>query len=239
LKQKHKNEKTNSMTKDNSIAAICKSHLAAESPLHQITNKNILTFSKLATLGVTFALFAGCSTDNFYQNPPLAGTSNNSQKSVPIATPLLQPQPKETVNPTSDATNAATSAESGIRPAWNEDRTSLAADKVYFAFDKSTIRSREHSKLNDVADFLKGNAQVSIRIEGNCDERGTEEFNRELGVRRATVSRDYLMSLGIDPVRIEILSRGKDNPAVTGEGGTDRALNRRDEFVILTSNKAL
>jgi peptidoglycan-associated lipoprotein len=126
-----------------------------------------------------------------------------------------------------------------VPPAWNEDRTSLKAEKVYFNFDKSAIKWFEHSKLNDVADFMKRNAQVSIRIEGNCDERGTEEFNRELGMRRAEAARDYLVSRGIDPTRIQILSRGKDNPAVTGAGGESRSLNRRDEFVVLTSNKAL
>ena len=115
----------------------------------------------------------------------------------------------------------------------------MKAEVVYFDFAKSAIKSREQAKLNDVADFLKRTAQVSIRIEGNCDERGTEEFNRELGVRRAEASRDYLVRLGIDPARIQTLSRGKDNPAVTGEGGESRALNRRDEFVVLTSNKAL
>ena len=115
----------------------------------------------------------------------------------------------------------------------------MKAEKVYFNFDKSAIKWFEHSKLNDVADFMKRNAQVSIRIEGNCDERGTEEFNRELGMRRAEAARDYLVSRGIDPTRIQILSRGKDNPAVTGAGGESRSLNRRDEFVVLTSNKAL
>ena len=206
------------MKRNNCNLTILKSSIEAESSLHQIMNNKILTLSKLAALGATLALAAGCHTDNFYQNPPLGNTSNNTQSSVSIAAP---------------------SAEVRIHPAWNEDRTSLEALKVYFAFDKSTIRSHEQSKLKDVADFLKGNAQISIRIEGNCDERGTEEFNRELGVRRATASRDYLVSLGIDPVRIQTLSRGKDNPAVTGEGVKDRALNRRDEFVVLTSNKAL
>jgi len=206
------------MTKNNLIVVKFKSPFEAEPSLHQNMNNNIRTLSKLAALGATLVMAAGCHTDNFYQYPPLGGTGNNSQISVPMTTPP---------------------AEAIIHPAWNEDRTSLAAEKVYFDFDKSTIKSREQTKLKDVADFMKGNAQVSIRIEGNCDERGTEEFNRELGVRRATVSRDYLISLGIDSVRIQTLSRGKDNPAVTGESGMDRALNRRDEFVVLISNKAL
>ena len=140
---------------------------------------------------------------------------------------------------TPDVTSGVVAGNSGVHPAWNEDKTSLKAEKVYFDFDKSAIKPLEQSKLNNVADFLKRNAQVSILIEGNCDERGTEEFNRELGVRRAEASRDYLVSLGIDRARIQTLSRGKDNPAVTGEGGESRSLNRRDEFVVLTSDKAI
>jgi peptidoglycan-associated lipoprotein len=187
-------------------------------------NKNTRSFCKLAALGATLALAAGCSTDNYYQNTPSAGRSNASQAAMPVANSPVQTQPGEAP---------------GVRPAWNEDRTSLKAEKVYFDFDKSTIKPLEQSKLNDVADFLKRNAQVSIRIEGNCDDRGTEEFNRELGVRRAEASRDCLVSLGIDPARIQTLSRGKDNPAVTGKGGESRSKNRRDEFVVLTSDKAI
>jgi outer membrane protein OmpA-like peptidoglycan-associated protein len=188
-------------------------------------NKNMHSFCKLAALGATLALAAGCSTDNYYQNTPSGGRSNASQAAMPVAT--------------SEVTNGVVAGGSGVYSAWNEDRTSLKAEAVYFAFDKSAIKSPGQSKLNDVADFLKRNAQISIRIEGNCDERGTEEFNRELGVRRAEASRDYLVRLGIDPARIQTLSRGKDNPAVTGEGGESRSLNRRDEFVVLTSNKAI
>ena len=175
-----KTRTTSIMTENNTIVAIFKSQVAAGSSLHQIMNHNLLTLSKLAALGATLALAAGCSTDNFYQNPPPRGTSNTSQSSMPVAAPPLPPRQTETVGTTAEGTHSAVSAQAGIRPAWNEDRTSLKAEKIYFAFDKATIRSRELSKLKDVADFMKRNAQISIRIEGNCDERGTEAFNREL-----------------------------------------------------------
>jgi peptidoglycan-associated lipoprotein len=199
-------------------------------------NKNLHSFCKLAAWGATLALAAGCSTDNYYQNPPSGGGGNASQAAMPVVNPPMQTQPKESPGATAEVTTGVAAGNSGAHPAWNEDRTSLKADKVYFAFDKSAIKSHEQSKLNDVADFLKHNAQISLRIEGNCDERGTEEFNRELGVRRAEAARDDLVRLGIDSARIQTLSRGKDNPAVTGEGGESRSLNRRDEFVVLTSN---
>jgi peptidoglycan-associated lipoprotein len=198
-------------------------------------NKDMQSFCQLAALGATLALAAGCRTDNYYQNTPSAGRSDASQAAMPVG----QTPPAGAPGATSEVNNGVVAGSTGGQPAWNEDRTSLKAEKVYFSFDKSAIKWLEHSKLNDVADFMKRNAQVSIRIEGNCDERGTEEFNRELGVRRAEASRDYLVRLGIDPTRIQTLSRGKDNPAVTGDGGESRSLNRRDEFVVLTSNKAI
>jgi outer membrane protein OmpA-like peptidoglycan-associated protein len=202
-------------------------------------NKNIHRFCKLAAWGATLALAAGCTTDNYYQNPPSGGGSNASQAAMPVVNFPMSTQPKETPGATSEATNGVVADSSGGHAAWNEDRTSLKSETVYFAFDKSAIKSREQSKLDDVADFLKRNPKISIRIEGNCDERGTEEFNRELGVRRAEAARDDLVRLGIDSTRIQTLSRGKDNPAVTGEGGESRSLNRRDEFVVLISNQAI
>jgi peptidoglycan-associated lipoprotein len=200
---------------------------------------NIVSLSNLAALGATLALAAGCTTDNFYQSSPLGGPGHASQASTLAATPPTPAPPRETAATALPAPNGVSSGKAEIQPAWNSDRTSLDSDKVYFDFAKAVIKSPGQSRLDQVANFLKGNPKVSLRIEGNCDERGTEEFNRELGVRRAAVSRDYLVSLGIEPSRIQTLSRGKDNPAVTGEGGKDRALNRRDEFIVLTTDKLL
>ena len=202
-------------------------------------NKQIASLCKLTALGATLALAAGCKTNNYYQNTPSVGRSNASPEPVPVAIAPEPAQPMEKAVATSDVTNAIVAGNSSARPAWNEDRTSLQAETVYFDFDKSAIKSPQQSKLNDVADFLKRTTQISIRIEGNCDERGTAEFNRELGLRRADASRAYLVSLGIDPDRIHTLSRGKENPAVSGKGNESRSMNRRDEFVVLTSDKAI
>ena len=199
-------------------------------------NRSILSLFKLAALWATLGLVAGCNTDNYYQTSLPPSRSNASQTAMPIAPTQVQTQPKETASSTSDVSNSVLASNSGLGPAWSEDRTSLDGDKVYFNFDKSAIKSSGKSKLDEVAFFLRGNPQVSIRIEGNCDERGTEEYNRELGQRRATASRDYLVSLGIVPARIQTLSRGRDNPVGAGMAAKTRAMNRRDEFVVLTSD---
>ena len=81
-------------------------------------------------------------------------------------------------------------------------------------------------------------ADIGIRttkllIEGNCDERGTEEYNRALGERRALAAREALAKLGIDPMRIRTISYGKDKPADPGHDEAAWAKNRRDDFVLL------
>jgi peptidoglycan-associated lipoprotein len=89
--------------------------------------------------------------------------------------------------------------------------------------------------VGTVADYLKANSAKAVRVEGNCDERGTEEYNRSLGERRALAVREELVRLGIDPTRVDTKTWGKDNPA--NDPGHDEAAwkkNRRDEFIVLT-----
>jgi peptidoglycan-associated lipoprotein len=120
-------------------------------------------------------------------------------------------------------------------PGWPQDRTILKADTVYFDFDSSVIKASEKSKVAAVADYLKANGTHAVLVEGNCDERGTEEYNRSLGDRRALAVREELISLGIDKDRVDTKTWGKDNP--DNAPGHDEAAwkqNRRDDFVVLT-----
>ena len=76
-----------------------------------------------------------------------------------------------------------------------------------------------------------------MRVEGNCDERGTAEYNRALGDRRAQVVREELNTLGIDPTRVDTISYGFDKPSVQGHDEAAWSKNRRDEFILLTPPK--
>lgn len=122
----------------------------------------------------------------------------------------------------------------GNRENWIPDTAALKAQTVYFEYDKSSIKSSEQSKLEDVANYLKSNQSAAVRVEGNCDERGTEEYNRALGERRALAAREYLVRLGISGDRVDTISYGNDKPAVPGHGDAAWSKNRRDEFVVLT-----
>jgi peptidoglycan-associated lipoprotein len=110
----------------------------------------------------------------------------------------------------------------------------LKAYSVYFDFDSSVIKSGEKPKLNAVVEYLKGHAGEAVRIEGNCDERGTEEYNRALGERRALACREALVELGADALMLETISYGKDKPVAPGHDESAWRLNRRSDFVVLT-----
>ncbi len=114
-----------------------------------------------------------------------------------------------------------------------EDRAALAADTIHFAFDSSVIRSGEKANLAAVAQALSSDSNAKLLIEGNCDERGTEEYNRSLGERRALAAREALAKLGVDPMRIETRSFGKDKPVDPGHDESAWSKNRRDDFVLL------
>jgi peptidoglycan-associated lipoprotein len=114
------------------------------------------------------------------------------------------------------------------------DRSTFAADTVYFDFDRSTVKDAEKSKVENVASYLKSNRANKVLIEGHCDDRGTEEYNRALGERRAQSLREALVKLGINASRIRTLSYGEDKPAVPGASNESGwAKNRRGEFVLL------
>lgn len=103
---------------------------------------------------------------------------------------------------------------------------------VYFGFDSSSISTSERSKLQEVANYLVANPNHGLLIEGYCDWYGTEEYNLALGDRRANSARDYLATLGIDPKRIETLSKGSLE-ATRGLSKSESGKDRHDVFIIV------
>jgi len=110
-------------------------------------------------------------------------------------------------------------------------------EPVYFLFDQNMILKTQEDKLIKVADYLKSNAAAGVVIEGNCDERGTTEYNRALGEKRAIAAKTFLMDQGIAENRIKTISYGEERPAETGTGEDVFRLNRRDEFIPVTMKK--
>ena len=103
---------------------------------------------------------------------------------------------------------------------------------VYFAFDASNLKDSELAKIEAVAQHLQANPTRVVMVEGNCDERGSNEYNLTLGELRAGSVRDYLLRLGIAAERVQTKSYGEEKPAVAGSGESVWSKNRRGEFAI-------
>ena len=105
--------------------------------------------------------------------------------------------------------------------------------KIYFNFDSADLSEASRSALSKNAELLAKQPSVKLRIEGNCDERGSDEYNLALGERRAKAARDYLVNLGVQPDRLSVISYGEEKPADPGHDEAAWTKNRRDEFVII------
>lgn len=105
-------------------------------------------------------------------------------------------------------------------------------ENVMFAFDSYQIEQTEIAKIERAADFLRKNADVRLITEGNCDERGSNEYNMSLGEHRADAVRAYLIGLGIDASRIQTKSYGEEKPADPGHSEEAWRMNRRVEFAF-------
>lgn len=125
-----------------------------------------------------------------------------------------------------------TPAEASSMPSISEGRTSAPMLPLYFDFDESKIREDQVSRAIHNADFLKENPDVKIRIEGNCDPRGTNEYNMALGERRALSAKKYLQNLGVEADRMSTISFGEERLLLHGHDELSWAQNRRDDFVI-------
>lgn len=114
-----------------------------------------------------------------------------------------------------------------------EGRTSGPMVPVYFAFDSSKVEGEQVQRIETNADFIKKNPSVSIRIEGNCDPRGTQEYNLALGERRAQAAKSYLVNLGVKAKQLSTVSFGEEKLLLFGHDEISWAQNRRDDFVIV------
>uniref|UniRef100_UPI0040571CF2 peptidoglycan-associated lipoprotein Pal n=1 Tax=Candidatus Electronema sp. TaxID=2698783 RepID=UPI0040571CF2 len=114
----------------------------------------------------------------------------------------------------------------------SEGRTSGPLLPVYFEYDSSKIEGDQVSRVEHNGDFLKQNADKKVRVEGNCDERGTREYNLALGERRANAAKKYLINLGVETGQITTVSWGEEKPLAFGQDEQSWAQNRRADFVF-------
>lgn len=147
------------------------------------------------------------------------------------------PKNQAKIDEAGSRTGDATGGEQGGAGGGAGDRGDVASGDarglktIYFDFDKYNLRDDARRQLDANADILRNNTDMNIVIEGHCDERGTDEYNLALGERRAQAAREYLVRLGIDAARINVISYGEERPVAPGHDEESWALNRRGEFV--------
>jgi peptidoglycan-associated lipoprotein len=110
---------------------------------------------------------------------------------------------------------------------------------THFDFDQAAIRTGDAAILDQKLPVLRSNATIRIRITGNCDERGSAEYNLALGDRRALAAKQYLVERGIDANRIETVSNGEERPVDPGHNEQAWAMNRNDQFTVLNASVVL
>ena len=125
----------------------------------------------------------------------------------------------------STGTGAAVST-SGAVPGSEEDLVANVGDRVFYAFNTSSLSDDARGTLDRQSSWLGRYPQDNVQLAGNCDERGTEEYNIALGARRANAARDYLVAHGVASSRITTISYGKDRPTALGSDEAAYAQNR-------------
>lgn len=150
----------------------------------------------------------------------------------PAAAPAPAPQPVAQPAPAPPAAPAVQAAAAPTKPA-----ASVQPMSIYFGFDSSTLTSEVRSTLQSFSDALQKRPDLRVRIEGNCDERGTSEYNLALGQRRADAAKKYLVNLGLDASRITAISNGKEKPRDPSHDERAWQENRRDD--LLPGNNAV
>jgi len=132
-----------------------------------------------------------------------------------------------------ESDNVTASVDSSSTAAVDAAAQQITDGVVYFDFDKYDIKAEYRDMLQQKAELMKQYPSIKVRIEGNCDARGTQEYNLALGERRARAAYEYMIRLGVPADQLDMISYGKERPAVEGTGDAVWAKNRRDEFNVI------
>ncbi|RAK59039.1 peptidoglycan-associated lipoprotein Pal [Phenylobacterium hankyongense] len=171
-----------------------------------------LRLALIATAAASVAACASRPKPSFPTTPPPA-----AQPAPPPAAPAPAPGP----------------VAQGPLAGSEQDFVINIGDRAYFDFDSYSLRPDAQATVDGQAGWLRRYPAVRVRIEGNCDERGTREYNLALGARRANAVRDYLVSHGVTPDRITTVSYGKEKPIDPGTGDEADAKNRNGHTAII------
>lgn len=192
--------------------------------------KRVSFYAVLVSIAAMF-MTAGCAKQDVVKKdegivPPSAVKQTEPQKSNITSSGLIATTQEPLISSVPVDVQSAQKVSS-------IEQLQSSLDKIYFNFDSAGLSESARSVLTKNASALMNVPTAKIRIEGNCDERGSAEYNLALGERRATAAQQYLVTSGIKPERLSIISYGEEKPAVQGDDEASWVKNRRDEFVVV------
>lgn len=152
------------------------------------------------------------------------------QVTAPTPQPTSQPVPQRTTSVQTQTTAPIYVA----RPGSIEEFSTLAGDRVFFAYDSYTLTAEARATLSKQAAWMHNYPRVRVLLAGNCDERGTREYNLALGARRANSAKQYLVNLGINPSRLTTISYGKERPIDPRSMSEAWSINRNTHSAIVS-----
>lgn len=207
--------------------------------------KTLIRLLVITVFSVSLVFLAACGKD-----PVAPYVASDTSSDVPEATDIeyTSPEYSDEMSPSEESLDSPSeqdyqeggqygSAGQSGDPESDEykktyGRSSEQMLPVYFDFDQASIRGDQFSRLDQNADYLKNNPSAKVVIQGNCDERGTNEYNLALGERRALNAKTYLIEIGIEEYRIRTVSYGEERPLFPEEDEFSWAQNRRDDFIL-------
>lgn len=160
------------------------------------------------------------------------GLAACSKKELPPPPPPAQPAPSGAIDQPGTVPPAESVGTTGLGGLQDELRAAAGSDTVLFAFDSYALDETGRQTLGLQAEWLARYPNVGVTVEGHADERGTREYNLALGERRANAARNFLAAQGIPGARLNVISYGKERPAVEGSGESAWAQNRRAVTVV-------
>ena len=180
------------------------------------------SYLKISTAAVVLIALGACASKPAPVEEP-----------APVAAPQPAPEPAAPVVQEPVAPVATGPAAGSL-----EDFRVNVGERVYFDLNEYRLDPDDQAILKLQAAWLNSYPAVRIMVAGNCDERGTREYNLALGERRASVVKDYLVSLGVDPSRIDTISYGKERPIAAGSDEASWALNRNGFTQIVSGTNS-
>lgn len=193
-----------------------------------MTKKTMMVLIALAFVCSALFLMTSCATQKEATvtevTPPPTGPSEEEKEAARIAKAKADAEAKARAE-----ADAKAKAEAEARQAMQE----FEQTHIYFDFDKSELKPEARAVLVKKAEYLRKNPEYRVRIEGNCDERGTNEYNLALGDRRAHAALEFLATLGVSEARMDTVSYGEERPLDPGHDEEAWAKNRNDQFKLM------